>query len=135
MYALAGQHPRHPRRRKFRVTFSVRKTVADMNLEPFEFEDMDGVMQELPNLNGMNTGEAKDLLDLLDSDPMAAIKQLIPTVADMPLGALMPLAKAWMAHCEAQPGESEASSSSKPSTARSSKPTSRTTSTSKTRKR
>lgn len=117
------------------MTFSVRQTVADMQLEPFPFEGMDGSMHELPNLMLMDAEEATQILALLDSDPMAAIKKLIPDVAAIPLGALMPLAQAWMTHCEAKPGESEASSSSKPSTPRSSKPTSRTTSKATTRRR
>lgn len=124
------------------VTFSVKKYVADKNLTPFPFEDIDGVMRELPNLLLMHAAEADRIMALVDTDPAAALAAMVPDAIEViertPIVALTPLAEAWMAHCKGEGseglGESGASSPSDKPTARPLKRTSPRTTPKKTQK-
>jgi hypothetical protein len=117
--------------------FSLKQATADLKLEPFQFEGLDGGVYELPNLKMISidltdrvlAGEMLDVLVEIGTDEttMAQVRAAC-------LGALEPFMQAWLAHGEAVPGESQASSRSTASTARPSKPTSRSAA-SKTRKR
>lgn len=116
--------------------FDVRKSVADLALEPYLFTDMDGTVRQMPNLKTLTTGDANriysgEVLDVLrevlDEDAMAAVNAI-------PLAAMPGLVADWAKHSEVEPGESVASSPSTASTARPSKQTSPSAG-SKTRKR
>lgn len=118
--------------------FDLAQTTADLRLPPFPFKGLDGDTYELPNIKTLSIDLndrilAGELLEVLvdigtDTATMAQIKAAC-------LGALEPFVKAWLAHAEAEPGESQASSRSTAPTAGPSKPTSRGSSTSGTRKR
>lgn len=118
--------------------FDARQTFADLKLEPFVFTGMDGVVYELPHLKSLGSGLVNDLfegglfevLEKLQVDPAT-----IAAVREFPLGVVEKFAQGWIAHGEATPGESQASSRSTAPTAGPSKPTSRGSSTSRTRKR
>jgi hypothetical protein len=117
--------------------FSLRQTTADLKLEPFQFEGLDGEVYELPNLKNISI----ELTDRVLAGAMLEVLMEIGTdeatmaqVRTACLGALEPFLKAWLAHSEAMPGESQASSRPTGNTARPSKPTSRSAA-SKTRKR
>ncbi len=118
------------------MTFSVRQSAADLKLEPFPFEGMDGNMYELPNIKsiplelaaGIYEGNLIEVLEQIAPDCVAQLKA-------MPIGVVEPFTLAWQAHSEQKPGESVASSASGASTARPSSSTSRATAASKTRKR
>lgn len=119
------------------MTFSARQALADLDLRPFPFEDMDGVVHHLPNLKLLN---ANQLTKALDGDLEEALKDVADQAAlaallAIPVGVQVQLGQAWMAHAEAAPGESVDSSPSSASTASPSKPTSRAGTASKTRKR
>jgi hypothetical protein len=123
------------------VTFSVKQWKADHNLTPFEFEDIEGNKWELPNLQLMTADEAEKALATIELDPKTGLSQLAGSpeateaILKTPIGALMPLAQAWMEHSTGNSGESAASSSSSTSTARPSKRTSPATTKARTRKR
>jgi hypothetical protein len=118
--------------------FSLKQTTADLKLEPFQFEGMDGELYQLPNYKSLSIEQATrieqdgaflDVLAELDTD-QATMAQ----VTGACVGALEPFVQAWVRHAEMKPGESAASSPSTASTARPSKQTSRSVA-SKTRKR
>jgi hypothetical protein len=119
--------------------FSLRQTTADLDLEPFQFEGLDGEVYELPNYKSLSI----DLATRIEQDGaflevLAEIGTSDATMAQVTaacVGALEPFVKAWMSASETKPGESQASSRSTASTARPSKPTSRSAAGSKTRKR
>lgn len=121
------------------MTFSVKQYVADKQLEPFVFEDINGDRQELPNLLTMTASEYDAFSARLDVDPVAAMSSLAPNLVEViqatPLVALQPLIDAYMAHMKPSPGESPASPGPSVTTARPSKRTSRASTTAKTRKR
>lgn len=118
--------------------FSLRQTTADLDLEPFQFEGLDGEVYELPNYKSLSI----DLATRIEQDGaflevLAEIGTTDATMAQVTaacVGALEPFVKAWMAASETKPGESRASSRSTASTARPSKQTSPSVG-SKTRKR
>lgn len=117
--------------------FDLAQATADLHMPPFPFKGLDGAAYELPNIKTLSidlndrilNGELLEVLVAIGTDDatMAQIKAAC-------LGALEPFVKAWLAHAEATPGESPASSRSTASTAGPSKPTSRSAA-SKTRKR
>lgn len=118
--------------------FDARQAYADLALEPFPFTGMDGQTYELPNLKELGSGQ---VVDLYDGNLFEVLEQInveaetIAAIRAFPLGVSEKFLPAWIAHSEAKPGESPASSRSTANTARPSKPTSRGSSTSKTRKR
>lgn len=124
------------------MTFSARKTLADLALEPFPFEDLDGEARQLPNLKAVRAdlmeqfydGSMFDVLTALVEDDLVG-EATLAAIRAMPIGVVTQLAGAWLSHSEAEPGESAASLRSSASTARRSKPTSRASTGSKTRKR
>lgn len=120
------------------MTFSVKKYLADKQLTPFEFEDINGELRQLPNLMLMTAPQVDAIMAELDSDPAAALSRIAPEMADIiastPLVALMPLATAYLDHCKQAVGEAAASRDSSESTARPSKRTSRATTRARTRK-
>lgn len=111
------------------MTFSVKQFLADKQLLPFRFEDIDGVERELPNLMMLTAPEVDTLMVMMDADPAGALATISPELAEVitktPVVALIPLANAYVAHCtEAGLGEALASPASSKSTARPSKRTS-----------
>lgn len=117
--------------------FSAKQTLADLDLKPFPFEDLDGVVRELPHLKSVGSHLLDKIFDgslfevvneLADEDTAAA-------VAAMPIGVATELAREWLAFSGLTEGETQASSRSGASTARPSKPTSRGSTASKTRRR
>lgn len=118
--------------------FSVRKTTADLALEPFPFEGSDGVIYELPNLRGVSLDLANRVMD---GDFLGVLGELnteratVREVNSLPLAVLEPLVKAWVEHAGFGEGESAASSRSSASTAGPSKQTSPATTASRTRRR
>lgn len=119
------------------MTFSAKKTLADLDLKPFPFEDLAGIAYELPHLKSLNTKQAEAALSGDMSGELAALigPETTAAIDAMPVGVQQELAKAWLAHSEAVPGELVDSSPSSVSTASPSKPTSRAGTGSKTRKR
>lgn len=111
--------------------FSVKRYVADKQLEPFPFEDINGELRELPNLLLMTAPQVDEIMTLMDVDPAGAFSLIAPEMSEAvkstPVAALIPLAQAYIAHCMEGTegmGESVASSSSQTSTTRQSKRTS-----------
>lgn len=118
------------------MTFSVKQYMADKQLEPFPFEDVNGDTKFLPNLMAMTAGQANEFMSKMDTDPVAALAAIDPDMAEtilaIPLPAVLPLADAYLEHCKL--GEALASPASSKSTARPSKRTSPTTTKARTRK-
>ena len=116
--------------------FSVKKTMADLDIQPFPFEDAEGETQLLPHLYSLSAKRAQHIMALADSDPIGALEALAPELATVPLGAAMPLMTDYFAHCtQGDAGKPSASSGSSKSTPRPSKRTSPATTKATTRKR
>lgn len=104
--------------------FSVKQYVADQGLTPFPFEDVNGEKQELPNFMLMTAKQAGAFAEKLDNDPLAAMAEIAPDLADRiletPVAAVNAFVDAYMKHCKgnANQGESEASPEPSKSTAR-----------------
>lgn len=117
--------------------FDARQYVADLALEPYLFTDMTGTVRQLPNLKTLTADQATRIYE---GEVMEILPQVLgegswDAVKAMPVAALTGLVTDWVKHSEVAPGESEASSPSSESTARPSKPTSRSAAASKTRRR
>ena len=112
------------------MTFSVKKRLEELDLQPFEFEDKHGVTHAIQHLYLLDAEQADEINALLETDVREALKRIAgdeaasKAIATTPLAVLTELQEAWLAHCELPLGESEASSSSSARTARPSKPTS-----------
>lgn len=124
------------------MTFSVKQYVADQELTPFPFEDIDGNQQELPNYMLMTAKQAGVFAEKLELDPLGAFAEIAPDMAEKilatPVAAVGELVKEYMEHCKgnaAGVGEASASPASSKSTARPSKRTSPATTKARTRKR
>lgn len=119
--------------------FDVQQFVADKQLEPFSFRDINGDEQELPNLLTLTGQQYDDFAKLLDTDPVAALTNVAPGIVGIiqatPLLALRPLIDAYLAHMREDPGKSEDSPDSSAITAKPSKRTSRASTKAPTRKR
>lgn len=118
--------------------FSLKQTTADLNLEPWQFEGLDGEVYELPNYKTLSIDLATRVEQ--EGDLIAVLKEIGTDEATMAqvtascVGTLGPLLAAWIKAAEVESGESAASSRSTANTARPSKRTSRSAA-SKTRKR
>lgn len=116
--------------------FDVRKSIADLSLPPYLFTDLDGIVRQLPNVKLLTLGQAAAIYD---GDAMEVLPKVLDpetwaAISAVPAAVVPALVTDWVAHSEASPGESAASSGSTVSTAGPSKPTSRSAA-SKTRKR
>lgn len=113
---------------------NLQQEISDADLEPFEFVDAKGEPRTLPNLRSFSLAFAARL----ESGDIAAFDEVEPGLAEeitnLPGFAAAKLINGWLAHGEAS-GESPASSRSSTRTAGPLKPTSRASSTSKTRRR
>jgi len=120
------------------VTFSVKQRVAELSLEPFPFEALDGTTHELPHIGLMSAGQAGAVLDAIQIDSVAGFRLLLideqapaaerkkreaalAALLATPLPIFVELGAAWMDHCNV--GELLASSSSSKPTPRPSKQT------------
>lgn len=115
--------------------FSVQQTIADANLEPFEYLDSDGNKRAVPHLKSVSLA----LATRMEAGDETAFDDIQPGLGDeisnMPGFAAAAFIHAWREHSGVAEGESDASSpSSEGNTAGPSKPISRATSKSRTRK-
>ena len=122
------------------MTFSVKKSRADLKLEPFEWFDSNDVQRFLPSAKGL-TGEQLEKLEGLDS--RAALLELdlddetVDEIMKLELGVITDLFKAWMADADDELGEGKSAPSprSSASTVRTLKPTSKGSTKNRTRTR
>ena len=114
--------------------FSLRKAVSDSELEPFEFEDLDGETRQLPHVKALTQRQANSAVT---GEVGPLLQEVAPVVADqlmdLPTYALEQLVTEWMRHSGIEfdaegnpiPGKSTSTSPSSKGTATSSRRTSR----------
>lgn len=114
--------------------FSVRQAIADADLEPYQFEDADGVDQTLPHMKVLSAAQLMRLLRDGQVSEVLAEVGVDPAVAeamtDWPGHVLEPFIADWMEHSDVrmpggEPGKSRTSTPSSTATPERSKRTSR----------
>lgn len=118
--------------------FSAQQALADKRLEPFDFIDLAGEQHQLPHFKSLTSDQSDRFL--AGDDPFGLLAEIATpeaarAIKAFPLAILEEFVQDWHAHSEATPGESAASSRSSASTAGPSKPISRASTASKTRRR
>lgn len=112
--------------------FSLKQHISDSDLEPFQFEDSDGEICELPHVKALTPRQGMRML--VDGDVEGVLTEVAPDVGamilDLPTHAAEALVRAWMEHSDVvtpdgQPGKPLSSSRSSASTRAPSKRTSR----------
>ncbi len=114
--------------------FSLKKTISDSGLEPFEFNDVNDEPQELPHLRTLTSRQIVmsmngQIVELFSEITPGLVDQLL----DLPNFALDALVREWQAHAGIEvdaegnpvPGKSTSTSPSSKTTATSSRRTSR----------
>jgi hypothetical protein len=105
--------------------FNAQQRMSELDLKPYEFVDMEGVVQQLPNLGLMTLEEVDEVLKEIDLDPVEALKNLAEGAAReallaLPAALVLELSQDWMKHSNL--GESQASSPTTANTTRPLKP-------------
>lgn len=81
------------------MTFSVKRAIADADLPPFEFEDIDGEPAALPNLQTLSITHAELALNGRYAELFGMIAPgLAEQIAVYPAHALNDLGEAWREH-------------------------------------
>jgi hypothetical protein len=112
------------------MTFSAKQAIAALELEPFEYEDADGVLQQLPHVKSLSPAHATRVI--VDGDFIGVLNEVAPgqgdSVGRLPTAVVEQLVAAWIEHggiSLASPGKRQKPSPSTTSTATRSKRTSR----------
>lgn len=101
------------------MTLSLRRVIDDSDLEPFEFEDLEGNTRTLPHLQTLTPRQAMQALDgdiesVLRGDPDRGTVGIAPDIADLlldlPTFAIDKLILKWMEHSEIDAGATEGKS-------------------------
>jgi len=84
------------------MTFSVRKTLADASLAPFEYEDAAGKPQVLPHAKTLSPDQAMRIA--IHGDFEGVLNEIAPgqgtALANLPMIVIEPLLAAWFEHSE-----------------------------------
>lgn len=82
------------------MVFSVQRAVADLDLEPFTYEDADGDPQTLPNVKTLSPAQAERAI--FRGEFETVINELAPgqgdAIAKLPSAVIEQLFDAWMTH-------------------------------------